>query len=32
MLGFIAHWNAEEAHPFNWTFKGYPLQIGSKAA
>jgi len=32
VLGFIAHWNAEEAHPFNWTFKGYPLQIGSKAA
>lgn len=20
--GFIAHWNAHEAHPFNWTFRG----------
>jgi len=30
--GFIEHWNLEEAHPFAWTFKGYPLQIGSKAA
>ncbi len=20
--GFLAHWNAAEAHPFNWTFRG----------
>lgn len=20
--GFISHWNEEEAHPFNWTFRG----------
>ena len=22
VTGFIAHWNAHEAHPFNWTFRG----------
>ncbi|PID37802.1 MAG: IS630 family transposase [Proteobacteria bacterium] len=21
-LGYIDHWNADEAHPFNWTFRG----------
>lgn len=31
VLGFMKHWNEEEAHPFAWTFKGYPLQIGPKA-
>jgi transposase len=20
--GFVAHWNAHDAHPFNWTFRG----------
>jgi hypothetical protein len=30
--GFIGHWNVEEAHPFRWTFKGYPLQTGLKKA
>lgn len=20
--GYIDHWNSEEAHPFNWTFRG----------
>jgi len=29
---FIAHWNRHEAHPFRWTFKGYPLQRQAKAA
>lgn len=29
---FIRHWNQHEAHPFRWTFKGYPLQSTSKAA
>ena len=32
VIGFLDHWNQHEAHPFNWTFKGYPLQIGAKAA
>jgi len=32
VMGFIDHWNKHEAHPFLWTFKGYPLQIGLKAA
>lgn len=32
VLGFIAHWNAHERKPFRWTFKGYPLQTGLKAA
>jgi transposase len=26
---FLAHWNATEAHPFRWTFTGYPLQVGT---
>lgn len=29
---FIRHWNLYEAHPFRWTFKGYPLQSTSTAA
>jgi transposase len=29
---FIRHWNQREAHPFRWTFKGYPLQSTPKAA
>jgi len=28
---FIEHWNHHEAHPFLWTFKGYPLQTGKAA-
>lgn len=28
---FLAHWNRAEAHPFRWTFKGYPLQTGRAA-
>jgi len=28
VLAFIAYWNREQAHPFKWTFKGYPLQTG----
>jgi len=28
VLEFIAYWNREKAHPFRWTFKGYPLQSG----
>lgn len=26
LLAFVETWNAEECHPFRWTFKGYPLQ------
>ena len=22
LLGFVRHWNAREAHPFRWTFRG----------
>jgi transposase len=22
VIGFVAHWNEHEAHPFNWTFRG----------
>lgn len=28
VLEFIAFWNREKAHPFRWTFSGYPLQSG----
>jgi transposase len=24
---FLAEWNLREAHPFRWTFTGYPLQV-----
>ncbi len=27
-LDFIAAWNRDRAHPFRWTFTGYPLQAG----
>lgn len=27
VLGFIEEWNLR-AHPFRWTFSGYPLQVG----
>ena len=30
VLEFIAFWNREKAHPFRWTFTGYPLQSGIK--
>ena len=30
VLEFIAFWNRENAHPFRWTFTGYPLQSGVK--
>jgi len=32
VLQFINHWNECEKHPFRWTFKGYPLQTGARAA
>ena len=32
VLGFIDYWNREKAHPFRWTFTGYPLQTGVELA
>jgi transposase len=29
---FLERWNEREAHPFRWTFTGYPLQIGLQRA
>jgi transposase len=29
VLDFLAAWNRDRAHPFRWTFTGYPLQAGS---
>ena len=26
-LSFIAYWNESLAHPFKWTFKGYPIRM-----
>ena len=26
LLGFIDVWNTHRAHPFEWSFTGYPLQ------
>jgi len=31
LLAFIAHWNQHLAHPFRWTFTGYPLRSGMAA-
>lgn len=31
VLAFIAAWNRDRAHPFRWTFTGYPLQAGANA-
>lgn len=32
LLGFIANWNDGRAHPFRWSFTGYPLQAEEKLA
>lgn len=32
VLDFIAAWNRDRAHPFRWTFTGYPLQAGAAVA
>lgn len=29
ILEYIDHWNRRDAHPFEWTFKGYPLRAGA---
>ncbi len=26
IMAFIARWNTTDGHPFNWTFRGYPMQ------
>lgn len=26
VMAFIQRWNEKEGHPFNWTFRGYPMQ------
>ena len=26
---FMVAWNRDRAHPFRWTFTGYPLQAGA---
>lgn len=28
VVAFLAAWNRDRAHPFRWTFTGYPLQAG----
>lgn len=30
VLAFIKNWNENERHPFNWTFRGYPMQFQKK--
>jgi transposase len=32
VLAFLDDWNRNKAHPFRWTFTGYPLQTGEKLA
>lgn len=32
VIGFLDHWNTNEAHPFNWTFKGYLKDKKEEAA
>lgn len=32
LLGFIDYWNSVRAHPFRWSFSGYPLQAEEKLA
>jgi transposase len=32
VLAFLDDWNRNKAHPFRWTFTGYPLQTGGKLA
>lgn len=32
VLGFIDYWNREEHRTFDWTFRGYPLELKREAA
>jgi transposase len=32
VLAFLDDWNRNKAHPFRWTFTGYPLQTGEGLA
>ena len=32
VIGYIDHWNKRERKPYNWTFRGYPLEEAKLAA
>lgn len=32
VLGYIDHWNRHERKPYNWTFRGFPLEMAKLAA
>jgi len=32
VMAFIKRWNELDGHPFNWTFRGYPMQSKEKEA
>jgi transposase len=32
VMAFIKRWNEKDGHPFNWTFRGYPMQSQEKEA
>jgi len=32
VMTFIQRWNEKDGHPFNWTFRGYPMQSKEKVA
>jgi len=32
VMAFIKRWNETDGHPFNWTFRGYPMQSQEKEA
>ena len=32
VMAFIKRWNEKDGHPFNWTFRGYPMQSQKKEA
>lgn len=32
VMAFIKRWNEIDGHPFNWTFRGYPMQSQKKEA
>jgi len=32
VMAFIKRWNEKDGHPFNWAFRGYPMQSQEKEA
>ncbi len=32
VLAFVRHWNRHEAHPFRWTFRGFPKKVAGVLA